>query len=183
MALVKEYLSQDFTQLDPVLTVAQAIEQLGREQKTYGVVRVAGEELAVLVTAGMLRRAPDLQASVGNFAKTLPSLAPVKRNDVIEQVVRRLANALVSDPKLAGLIVQDDQEVIGIVSRPKLVEIAGRVITRGGDASRLEGASSLLGVYYYCPVDGEEKLVSYYNPANPPRCRQGHLMKRKPRPK
>lgn len=179
-SLIKNSLSQDFILLDPKLSVEQALKQLG--QKTYGVITEPQAELPVLVTAGVLKRFSDQQATIGSIAEALPRPAPVQPDVRLDQVASVLATDLVANPDLAGLVVWDDrQKVVGILPRQVLARVAARLIERGGDTSRLEGASAVAGVYFYCPIDGEEKLVSYYDPANPPKCSNNHLMKRKPR--
>ena len=179
-ALIKNSLSHDFIVLDPKVTVEQALKQLG--QKTYGVIADPQAELPILVTAGVLKRFSAQQVTIGTMAAALPRPAPVQPDARLDQVASVLATDLVANPDLAGLLVWDDhQKVVGILPRQILARVAARLIERGGDTGRLEGASTVTGIYFYCPIDNEEKLVSYYDPANPPKCSNNHLMKRKPR--
>ena len=179
---VRDELSKDFIILDPEQTVAQATDELNQEKATVGIVNDPVAGFPGLVTKRLLKRSANKQEKLASLIASLPRPSPVRADDKLAPIVEVLAHELITDRSLAGLVVWDEQQqVIGVVPRKRLARVAAGMIERGGDSSRLEGASILTGAYFYCPQDGEEKLVSYYNPANPPKCKNGHLMKRKRR--
>ena len=92
----------------------------------------------------------------------------------LESVARTAAKDLVMEPRLAGVVVREGNQDVGVVPRWVLVQVASRLVIRG-TADRLEGAPVDLP-YFICPEDGERQIVFYYDPQNPPRCSRGHLM-------
>lgn len=180
MASVRESMSQDFITLDPQATAAQAIEQLRQQSKPYGIIPDPQVGLPVLVTTRVLSRLPDQQARLEYIAEQLPRPTTVQPEAMLEQVARMLATDLVTKPNVTGLVVSDDQQnLVGVIPRHLLARAAAGMVERGGDISELAGDPIGIGADYICPLDGEERLISFYDPDDPPTCSQGHRMKRK----
>ncbi|MGQ9928666.1 MAG: hypothetical protein ACUVS4_17615 [Chloroflexaceae bacterium] len=91
--------------------------------------------------------------------------------------------------QLRKLLAEDEalaREVQRMLEDPAVRQViarGARSVAIGGDVSgsviitgRLEGAPVDL-LFFECPEDHERTLVAYYDPQNPPRCSQGHLMK------
>ena len=157
-----------------VSTVAEAParpEQAGAE---FAVLRDEQGGLRGPVSLEALRRA-EAEGRLAEAWKEAPPPIVVRPDMRVDDVTRRLAKDLVLNPRLAGVIVQEGEQVLGVLPRSFLAQRASRLVTRG-TADRLEGPPVDL-LYFECPQDGERQLVAYYDPQNPPTCRQGHRMR------
>jgi len=160
--------------LEANMTVAEALKKLEHAQATLGVVSDARAQPLGIVTTEQLHAAQK-SASVNSLIGTTPRPIMVEPSATIDDVVKMLAKDLVLNPDLAGVIVQEQGEVQGVLPRKTIVEYASRVVTRG-TVDRLEGAP-VDTLFFECSEDHERKLVAYYDPQNPPKCSKGHLMK------
>ncbi len=113
-------------------------------------------------------------AGLQELLSQAPSPIFVPPETRLESVARTVAKDLVLEPRLAGVVVRERGQEVGVVPRKVLAQMASRLVTRG-TADRLEGAPVDLP-YFFCPEDGERQIVFYYDPQNPPRCARGHLM-------
>jgi CBS domain-containing protein len=180
--LVKDALSQSFIVLDPAITAKEALHQMRGQNAIYGVVPDTQIAMPALVTIGFFDQTQDQQATVGGLTAKLAHLTPVPSTVSLEQAASLLATFFRANRNLAGLVIVDDQQqVIGIVPRQNLARAADRLVERGGDISRLEGEPILtVGTYYYCSKHNEKELITYWEYDNPPRCSKGDLMEPKP---
>lgn len=158
--------------LEADMTAAEALEKLTQSQTPFGVIRDEKGQWLGIVTREQLQAAPKDAVLRQMIARRVLTVEP---EVTMESAVTMLAKDLVLHPDLSGVIVQTQGRLQGVLPREVLVEHASRVVTRGS-AGRLEGAPVDL-LFFECAEDGERKLVAYYDPQNPPRCSQGHLMK------
>ena len=161
------------------MTVADALAGLQEQGGRYGVVIDQGLLVPVVLDAGSVANAADQSARVSEFVASLPWHAPVEKDQSLADVILEIADTFVADERLNGLVVVDDEQLaIGVIPRTVLAAVAADIVRRGGDIGGLEGLPIIIGRMFSCAVDQEEKLVTYYEPSNPPRCRYGHVMKR-----
>lgn len=160
--------------LDVRATVADALQRLEQANAAFGIVGDEKGQPLGLVTAEQLRAA-DSDACLQSLISDAPGPIFIEPHVTIDNAVKMLAKDLVLKPNLAGIIVQEQGQVRGVLPRQVVVEHASQVVTRE-TADRLEGAPIDV-LFFECPEDHERKLVAYYDPQNPPKCSKGHLMK------
>ncbi|MGB9872578.1 MAG: CBS domain-containing protein [Anaerolineae bacterium] len=159
--------------LDAGATVAEALARLEQAGVEFAVLRDAQGALRGPVTLTDLRRAEGEASLEAIWEETPPPIVVPPGMDV-DQVARTVARDLVLNPGFQGVIVREGDRVLGVLPRRLLAQRAARWATRG-TADRLEGAPVDI-LYFECPVDGERRMVPYYDPQNPPTCSQGHPM-------
>ncbi len=169
---VEEALSSAFVQVNAGMAIDEALMNLQAAQAQYGVVIGSQDRVLGLVTIERLREG-DANAYVETLIDSGPPIF-LEPNVTLDTAVRALAKDFVLRPQLAGVVVQAQGKVEGILPRNIIVERAARLGTRGV-ADRLTG-SPLDILFFECPVDHERRIVVYYDPSNPPKCSQGHLM-------
>jgi hypothetical protein len=156
-------------------TAGAALEAM-RSEGTRVLLIVDGDRKqpkALLSEAELKQAEPDsLLREVARYAAPLSD--SVRAPYVLDDVVRRHSGYLERWPNLPGLLVTYD-EGFRVLPREVVTKGASQVVTRGMNEGRLEGAP-LDVLFYECPIDHERKLVAYYDPRNPPRCRLGHDM-------
>lgn len=152
---------------------AEALQKLAQSQAPFGVVCDQKGQWLGIVTREQLQEAQrDVDLRQLTAAQPVITVEP---EVTVESAAEMLAKDLVLHPALPGVIVQTQGHLQGVLPRRVLLERASRIVTRTF-TDRLEGAPVDL-LFFECPEDGERKLVAYYDPQNPPKCSQGHLMK------
>ncbi len=160
--------------LDARATVAEALARLDQAGAAFIVLQDEYGGLQGPFPAETLRQAEG-QVRLGDALTGAPPPIVISSQMDVGQVTRMVAKDLVLNPRLAGVIVREEGRVLGVIPRTLLAQRASRLGTRGA-ADRMEG-SPLDILYFECPVDGERRLVDYYDPQNPPICSHGHRMK------
>ncbi len=127
---------------------------------------------ALLSRVELEQALPD--SPLEEVAKYAPEPVGVKAPYDLDRVAQRHSGYLERWPNLPGLLVETG-EGFRVLPREVITKGASKVVTRGMNEGRLEGAP-LDVLFYECPIDHERKLVAYYDPRNPPRCRLGHDM-------
>lgn len=156
--------------LGPDVTVGEALAQLAHANTAYAVIVDTGGQPARVVTEQDLR-GKDAATKLGELIDPNNPALTIAPDTTMDQVVQQHARSLVRQPDIRGVVIHDGVRVTGVVPRQAIVEAASRGIKRG-----LEGGP-LSVMWYECPVDHERRRVAYYNPASPPTCKNGHLMK------
>lgn len=133
---------------------------------------IMGRPKALLSKAELTEATPD--SMLREVAKYAPEPINVNAPYDLDHVARRHSSYLEKWPNLPGILVKVG-EGFRVLPREVVTKGASRVVTRGMNEGRLEGAP-LDVLFFECPIDHERKLVSYYDPRNPPRCRLGHDM-------
>ncbi len=169
---VEQLISRAFVQVKADATVGEALKALQDAQAQYIVVASTQNNPLSVIGVQQLRAA-NANEAVGTFVQHMPALV-LEPNVPISSAARALAKDLVLKPQLAGVLVQAQGRAEGILPRKTIVDYAARNVTRG-TSDRLEG-SPLDVLIYECPVDHERQIITYYDPAHPPMCSQGHLM-------
>ena len=154
------------------LTAGEALEKMRSEGVTIGLVvdRVRSLPKALLSERELERADP--KTKLEKLVMHAPELVSVKAPYKLSDVVQRHAKYVELRPNLPGVLV-DVGEGFRVLPREIITKSATRVVTRGMNDGRLEGAP-LDVLFYKCPIDNERKLVAYYDPKNPPRCTLGH---------
>jgi hypothetical protein len=172
-------MTTSFSELTGTMLVAEALARLLAPKVSYGVVVEPESRVPIVLDSGTLSAAAGRSATVGALAATLPWHVPVAADQPLEGVILENALAIAANDRLAGIVVVDDKRrIVGVIPRGKLADAAVDLIRRGGESDVLEGLPVLTGVIFTCEEDGEKRVVTYYDPSDPPRCNSGHLMKR-----
>jgi len=162
------------TRLDADETVAKALETLEQANVTFGVVSDPAGGWIATITLRQLR-----DASKGTSVRTLVSGKPrpivTEPGIKFDSVVKKLVHRPGFETDLADIVVQEQDKLRGVVPRARIIDRASLIVIRWG-ADRLEGAPIDV-MLYECEICQERKLVAYYDPKNPPKCKAGHLMK------
>jgi hypothetical protein len=165
---VRDLLDTTFVPLDARGTVVAAKELLEQAGRTYGVVISPDGVPIGLTTVGALSSVPDSRVAVGEFLG-LPAFI-VDADVLLDQAVSFSAQTFVENPEMSGLVVEENGKVIGILTRQTARKYAQRIRTRGGDITELAGDPQSLAKYFVCPNKDYSKLISQYDPDNPPTC-------------
>jgi hypothetical protein len=173
---VTDLLVRDVMHAVPLLEAGDSAENALAQSGDARLVAVshAAHKLPAILRTDRIRAAPEDTT----LADLLPEGDPpplLEADLPLDAAVERLAMSFVLNPSLAGGLVEIGADHWGVVPRRVFVEHAGLMTTRGG-GDRLEGAPVGLLVFE-CEEDHDRKVVAYYDPDNPPRCRNGHLMK------
>lgn len=150
-------------------TVEGALEKM-RQAKADVAVVPGGERRYMLVTMEQLQAA---EPSVRTEALDLHHPVIVDADERLEHVAGETARELVLRPRLPGVLVVSKENLLGLVPRSVLADLALTASRSGAD--RLEGAP-IDTLVFECPVDGERRVIGYYDRSNPPRCADGHPM-------
>jgi hypothetical protein len=71
----------------------------------------------------------------------------------------------------------DDGLIFALLPERILASFVASDVTVRNAIGRLAG-SPVTTLIFECASDGERQLVGFYDPAEPPRCASGHLMRR-----
>lgn len=160
--------------LDAGATVAEALARLEQAGATFAVLRDEQGGLRGPIPVETLKKVKATESRLADMAIDAPSPIFAPPGISIDQVARLVAKDLVLNPRLAGVVVKEGDQVLGVLTRQFLAQSAARLTTRG-TTDRMEGAPVDI-LYFECPKDGERQLVAYYDPQHPPTCSQGHRM-------
>ena len=172
----RDVLITDFVVLDAGQTAAHALEALAKAGVKYGIVTNGAGIPLTLTTAGLLaaNRDPEIQFE---SATMMPAFVV----DVVvslDQIVLYSAQSLVECPDMAGLIVENEGKVVGVLPRQTIRHYAQQIKTRGGDITELAGVPQIRAKYFVCPKDKQhyKKLIIRYDPDDPPTCPYHNLV-------
>lgn len=168
MPLVGDELVTDFILLNADQTVAQARETLAQSGAAYGIVTNAADAPVALITAGALAAITKVDGLLHEASHS--SIFVIDSDVLLDEAVSYSAQSLVENPEMAGLVVEAEEEVVGVLPRQALRKHAQRIRTRGGDITRLPGAPHSPARYFVCPHGDYRELVSEYDPDDPPTC-------------
>ncbi|MFL6211950.1 MAG: hypothetical protein ACJ74W_24095 [Pyrinomonadaceae bacterium] len=162
------------TQIDQNMSVHDARLKLQSEHTSHALIvdTVRGARAALLSDKQLADARPD--AILKNLVEHAPEPLTIRVPYDLDDVVQRHAKTLELRPNLPGILVEDGAE-IKLLPRQVIIKGATHVVTRGAQFYRLEG-SPLDVMFYECPIDFERKMVAYYDPNDPPRCKFKHLM-------
>jgi hypothetical protein len=162
-------------ELDAGMSIQSALEELDASNSEYGIIKNDQGEFLALIQAERLRSEKNPQNTLSSVVVNKP-VPLISGADVdLDKVVKDFASAVAADPELEGVVIKENEDLKGVLPRRVIVKRALEIVaTRGLD--RLEGGP-LDTVYFECAIDKERKSVDYYDPANPPKCRNGHPMK------
>jgi hypothetical protein len=162
-------------ELGAQISVQSALQELDSSESEYGVVKNDEGQLVALVQKETLRSEENAQSSLNSVIATKPVPFVIGADTNLDKVVQEFASDFAANPNLEGILVKENEDLKGVLPRRLIVKRALEIVaTRGVD--RLEGAP-LDTVYYECTIDNERKSIDYYDPKNPPKCRNGHKMK------
>lgn len=157
------------------MSVQSALEELDASNSEYAIIKNDQGQFVALIEVERLRSEKDPQNILSSVVATKP-VPLVTGTDVnLDKVVKDFASNFAADPELEGVVVKEDENLKGVLPRQVIVKRALEIVANRG-LDRLEGGP-LVTVYYECPIDKERKSVDYYDPGNPPKCRNGHAMK------
>ncbi len=171
---VRDVLDTGFILLDANKSVAEAKELLAQTGSTYGVVVSPGELSIRLITVGSLSSISNSGSVLEEF-RSLPTFI-VDADILLDQAVSCSAQSLVENPKMSGLVVEEKGKVIGVLTRQTARKHAQYITTRGGDTTELAGNPQSQAKYFVCPNKDYSKLISQYDPDNPPTCPNDNLI-------
>ena len=166
--LVRDALVTSFVLLEATQTVAKARETLTQAGATYCIVTSAAGTPLALAIAGALAAIPDPNTLL-QAVSSVPAFI-VDAETLLDQAVSFSAQTLVEHPEMAGLVVEGNDKVIGVLPRQAIRQHAQRIKTRGGDITELAGIPLTRAKYFICPEGDYKKLVIRYDPDDPPRC-------------
>jgi CBS domain-containing protein len=164
----RDALVTDFVFLDAKQTVTQAHEKLTQAGATYGIVANANGVPVAVTTVGALATISNPNITL-QAAPLLPAFV-VGAEALLDQTVSFSAQTLVEHPEMAGLVVEDQGKVVGVLTRQTIRKHAQRIKTRGGDITELAGVPQTRVKYFVCPEGDYKKLVVLYDPDDPPVC-------------
>ena len=168
MPFVSDELVKDFVLLKGDQTVAQAREALAQTGATYGIVTNAAGAPIALTTAGELAVITKVDRSLREVSHS--PIFVIDTDVLLDEAVSYSAQSLVENPKMAGLVVEAEEEVVGVLPRQALRKHARRIKTRGGDITQLPGVPHTPARYFVCPQGDYQELVSEYDEDDPPIC-------------
>lgn len=172
MAQVAEVMSVAFIQVFAQAKVDDALRALQAAHAEYVVIGSPGSLLGV-ISAAQLRAAANGDGSVETLIRNMPALS-VAPDVPVSAAARHLSADAKRWPRLAGVVVQEQGNPKGVLTRQTILEHTTPSVMRGA-GQRLEG-SPLDVLRYECPIHQERTIVAYYDPAHPPRCSKGDLM-------
>jgi len=88
----------------------------------------------------------------------------------LDDVFDNFAIELFENPDLPGVALRDQGVLVGIVTRKRLLELAGSFRTR--ETLEMAGTPQTRAVYFACPQKKCQyrELVVFYDPSSPPKC-------------
>ena len=162
-------------ELSAGMSVQSALQELDASNCEYGIIKNAQGEFLALILAERLRSDKNPQDTLSSVVANRPVPLVSGADLNLDKVVKDFASNFAADPELEGVVVKENEDLKGVLPRRVIVKRALEIVaTRGLD--RLEGAP-LDTVYFECAIDKERKSVDFYDPAHPPKCRNGHEMK------
>lgn len=164
----RDILEKNFVLISAEQTISQTRGELERSGVGYGVVVNAAGEPVALINAKMLEEAPDPDLPINTFSTT-PAFV-VSSETLLDETVSYSAQTFVENPGLQGLIVEEGGEISGILSRKTIRFYAQQIAIRGGDITELAGVPQTRAKYFICPQQDYKKLVTRYDPDDPPTC-------------
>lgn len=165
---VRAEMTTGFVLLGAEETIAQAGERLAQAGVSFGIVTNPQGVPICPVSAGELAALPSQEARLQEISK-LPTFT-VDADARLDQTVSFSAQTLVENPELAGLVVEDQGVVVGVLPRGTIRKYAQRIKTRGGDITELPGVPQIRAKYFVCPQQDFRKLIVRYDPDDPPTC-------------
>jgi hypothetical protein len=161
-------------QIEENSKIVEAISDLRANSLDFAVVvSLRNEILGILSIAQLEKATPDKQVKTLVASAQTPII--VDSQESLEDVVKKHSKDLELRPNLGGVIVTSEQQISGVLPRSLIINQARRVVTRGSGIARIEG-SPLDTLFFRCEIDNERKMISYYDPADPPRCSNNHKM-------
>jgi hypothetical protein len=164
-------------EVDETVSIDHVISKLRNAKAPFAVVTSVRVEKIGLIHIDDLSR---LSGAEGD--KTIRSAIPenqgliiIESPETLVEVVHTQAKNLELRPNLPGIVVTEQDKVIGVLLRNIIITEASRVVTRGTGISRMEGPP-LGALFFKCSQDNERKMVTYYDPSKPPKCSQNHVM-------
>lgn len=165
---VRAEMTADFVLLGAEETIAQAAERLAQAGVSFGIVTNPQGVPICPVSAGELAALPSQEARLQEISRS-PTFT-VDADARLDQTVSFSAQTLVENPDMAGLVVEDQGVVVGVLPRRTIRKYAQRIKTRGGDITELPGVPQIRAKYFVCPQQDFKKLVVRYDPDDPPTC-------------
>jgi hypothetical protein len=88
----------------------------------------------------------------------------------VEEILDHFARVLFENPDLPGVAIRDRKNFVGIISRKRLLELAGSFQTR--ELVEIAGVPQNRASYFVCPRKKclYRELIIFYDPSQPPRC-------------
>jgi hypothetical protein len=163
--------------IDDALVVdsQESADQVRRQLADSGaafVIIVSNDDVTGLVTAQELDALAD-EAGMSELATAPPLCFDVAAP--LDDIVHALRDRLAVEPDTAGSVIIADGRPVGVVQTATALNLAGIPVR---SADQLAG-SPLTTLIFECEDHSEQVSISYYDPANPPRCSNGDLMRRR----
>jgi len=136
------------------------------------VIIVSNGDVTGLATLQELDALAD-EADLSELATVRPLCFDVEAP--LGDVTRALRERITANPDTVGSVVTSDGHPIGVMRTSTALNLAG-IPVRSVDQL---GGIPLTNLIFECKKHGEQVSVSYYDPANPPRCSHGDLMRRR----
>jgi hypothetical protein len=155
-------------------TIQTAINDLQNAETAFGVVISVRNEKIAVISIDDLTKA-DGNKTVGTAVPENREIKVVESPETLEEVVENHAKYLELRPNLREIVVTENETVVGVLPRNVIITGATRVVTRGAGILRMEGPP-LGALFFRCPEDNERRMVTYYNPDDPPLCSKQHVM-------
>jgi signal-transduction protein with cAMP-binding, CBS, and nucleotidyltransferase domain len=171
---VRDTQAADFALLDASMTVNKARKQLAKAGASYGILTDPNGTPVGLVTTGELAAVPIQETTLQEISGS-PTFI-VDADTLLDQAVSFSAQTLVENSRMAGLVIQDQKKVVGVLTRQTIRKHAERIKTRGGDITELAGVPQIQAKYFVCPKKDYKELVIYYDPDDPPTCPKHNLI-------
>jgi hypothetical protein len=162
---------KDFAVVTPDTTVKAAEAKLRAKKASYCVIQTSeGEPLAV-VTNEQLSELPDKAKSLSDELPNLPEAVPVKRDQLLSDIVQTLSPFLLGSRPIKGLIVLYGGKVVGILARQLIKDYAlASLGLRSISSAQVEGDPNDPPPNYFCPLGDYNEQVVSYDRLNPPYC-------------
>ena len=171
-SVVSAGLVERLTLLQSTARAAQSLAKLTSNGTALAIL-MTGSAIVGIVTKEELAAAPPDTLVADLVANRSPLL--IDNRTPLDQIVEAVRERLSIEPDLLGIVVVADNSPVGAIRTATVLDLTGPNV-RGGFSLEGRPVSSLV---FRCAAHGEEVAVDYYDPANPPRCSNGDLMRRK----
>ncbi len=171
---VEDVMIDTFVQAPVTATAREVLDQMAKRTAEYAVAFASANAPVALLTRMQLRLYPPGRTLEAALSESSPPIL-VEPGTQLGALGLTLRQTLALDPAIAGVIVVEQDQVVGVVPRAELTAQA-KGTTRGGESFRLAGDPLTALPVFECPVHKIRKVVIFFNPANPPRCPQGDQM-------